>query len=288
MWDRDGALVMTDLAPALMRPIVDRLRGAFEAEEADSQRRLVRIRLIAGLLIALWLPVTAPGLAVRYYEGILVIFAILSFVPLWLRRAGLYAPWQRYVFVSLDLALLTFAVIPINPICDACAGMPAAITLNFPNELYYFLIIALSVFSYSPRLVLWSGLAAAFAWTLGILWILGHPDTYASFGAPAAWEGWALDERIGYFTDPAKVHVPDVIQQDLLFIVVAGILAAAVHRTRRLVYRQAEAERERTNLARHYLAQHGRGIRAHRCAARRGPPPGRGGVVRRYRRLHAG
>ena len=53
MWDRDGALVMTDLAPALMRPIVDRLRGAFEAEEADSQRRLVRIRLIAGLLIAL-------------------------------------------------------------------------------------------------------------------------------------------------------------------------------------------------------------------------------------------
>ncbi len=156
------------------------------------------------------------------------------------------------MFVSLDLALLTFAVIPINPICDACAGMPAAITLNFPNELYYFLIIALSVFSYSPRLVLWSGLAAAFAWTLGILWILGQPDTYASFGAPAAWEGWALDERIGYFTDPAKVHVPDVIQQDLLFIVVAGILAAAVHRTRRLVYRQAEAERERTNLARHF------------------------------------
>ncbi len=92
MWDRDGALVMTDLAPALMRPIVDRLRGAFEAEEADSQRRLVRVRLIAGLLIALWLPVTTPGLAVLYYEGILVIFAILSFVPLWLRRAGLYAP----------------------------------------------------------------------------------------------------------------------------------------------------------------------------------------------------
>ena len=243
---------MTDFAPALMGPVAERLRGAFAAEEADSQRRLVRARLIAAVLIALRIPVTLPDWTALYYEGLVLVFALLSFVPLWLRRADLYMPWQRYLFVALDLALMTVAVIPLNPMCEPCAGMPAAITLDFPNDLYYFLLIGLSVFSYAPRLVMWSGIAAALAWTVGVLWILDQPGVYATFGNPVTWETWSLDERVAFAIDPARVHVPDVIQQDILFIIVAGILAAAVHRTRRLVYRQAEAERERTNLARHF------------------------------------
>jgi hypothetical protein len=146
---------MTDLAPALMGPVAERLRGAFAAEETDSQRRLVRARLIAAALIALWVPVSLQDWTALYYEGTALVFALLSFVPLWLRHAGLHAPWQRYLFVALDLTLLTVAVVPLNPLCDLCAGMPAAMTLDFPNDLYYFLIIDLSVFSYAPRLVMW-------------------------------------------------------------------------------------------------------------------------------------
>ena len=243
---------MTDFAPALMRPVAERLHGAFAAEEADSQRQLVRVRLIAAVLVGLWIPVTSPDWVVLYYEGIVVVFALLSFAPLWLRRAGYYAPWQRYPFVALDLALVTFAVIYPNPLCAPCVAMPAAIALDFPNELYYFLIIALSVFSYSPRVVLWSGLAAALAWTIGVLWIVQQPGVYADFAPSTAEPDMPLDERLAHMTDPARIDIPSVIQQDILFVIVAGILAAAVQRTRRLVFRQAEVERERANLARHF------------------------------------
>ena len=49
---------MTDLASALMGPVAEHRRGTFAVEEAYSQRRLVRARLTAAVLIVLWVPVS--------------------------------------------------------------------------------------------------------------------------------------------------------------------------------------------------------------------------------------
>lgn len=60
------------------------------------------------------------------------------------------------------------------------------------------------------------------------------------------------DQLLAYRLDPRFVDL-DVITQDVIvFLIVAGILAAGVARARRLVLRQAVAARERANLARYF------------------------------------
>ena len=107
------------------------------------------------------------------------------------------------------------------------------------------------MFSYSPRVVVWSGIAAALAWTVGMLYILALPDTTLAV-RPANWSAMTTAQRVEVLTDPSRINFAEVAKQDIMFLVTAAILAAAVRRTRRLAYRHAAAERDRANLARHF------------------------------------
>ena len=242
---------MTETTSTLAARRERRLRGAFVAEEHESQDRAARVRLAALAVIAVWLAVEEAFPAALYYEALLVVFALFGFAPLWLRRLGLDARWQRYGFAFLDSALLAFTLVFPNPMCSACDWMPPAWYLKFDNEPFFFIVIGAAVFSYSPRVVLWTGLMAALTWSLGMLWILNQPGSFSmQMGFDVA--DMSVAERIAVLTDPQRVDVGNIIKVDLVFLIVAGVLAAAVHRTRRLALRQAQAERDRANLARHF------------------------------------
>ena len=143
----------------------------------------------------------------------------------------------------LHLGDLGLGVAPGNPVLILwCPGL---------KGLFFFILIGAAVFSYSPRIVMWTGATAVIAWTLGALWIAGQPETTVS-DAPANLAEMTDAEKLAFVVDPNRVDIGALVKVDLVFLIVAGVLAAAVHRTRKLAYRHAQAERDRANLARHF------------------------------------
>lgn len=78
------------------------------------------------------------------------------------------------------------------------------------------------------------------------------------------------------FLFPYFVDVPLVLKDVFVVLVVSGILASVVWRMRRLAFRQAEVERQRTNLARYFSPNSSTSLPATRtCSTRtrcRRPP----------------
>jgi adenylate cyclase len=226
-----------------------RLRAAFAREGETSGCLLAIVRAVAALVIAIWLAISRPQLDVVYYLALLAVFAIGPLGFLWLARRGWRKPWSNYALSALDAALLTVALILPNPL--GAAPLPPALSFRFGNFPYYFLLLAPTVLSLSPGYVLWTGMVGAVAWSAGVTWVLAQPHTEALLD-PAGLVELPRAERIARLLDPAFVDVTTAYQDIVLLLAVTGILALAVSRSRRLVRRQAIAERERGNLARYF------------------------------------
>ena len=84
-------------------------------------------------------------------------------------------------------------------------------------------------------------------WVLGVTWIVSRPETLV----------WVIDDSsperyMAVALAPTFVDLGVRLQEVVVFLIVAGLLAVIVTRSRRLVLRQAASERERGNLARHF------------------------------------
>lgn len=222
---------------------------ALAVEEARAFTLAMRVRIVVLAVLGLWLAVEQPAHAVVFLWAFVGGFLLLGVIPLWLRRRGRWGGWWPWVFPALDAALLATAALVPNPL-DPVEN-PIAQRLRFGNELYFFALIAFSTFTYSPRLVLWQGVTSALAWIGGGLVALGTGDSFTIL-APARWRAMRPDEIIAVIGDPNFVPFPAIARPPVVFLVVAATLATIVWRARRLVVREAHAERARTNLARYF------------------------------------
>jgi adenylate cyclase len=231
-------------------PVGARVQAAFAEEEYRGLQLAARVRMVALAVIAVWLTVENPFPEILFYYSMLVGFAMLGIAPLALRRAGLDAPWQRYLFPLLDMTLLTITVMVPNPLSQQPA-LPPQLRLRLGNELYFFVFLAASMLTYSPRVVLWSGVCAAAGWSVATGWVVALPDTLALVRR-SQWSALTHEQTVATMLNPHFVHLGIWGRQVVLLLVVAGSLAAIVWRVRRLVLRQIEAERARTNLSRYF------------------------------------
>jgi adenylate cyclase len=186
-----------------------------------------------------------PGL--YYYEALLVLFAVLGIVHYVLRRQHFAWSWLSYVSIGLDFALLTFTLFAPNPV--AVEQRPPQMALRHDPIVYYCLWIAAVAFSYSPSLMLWTGIAAAVSWSVGVLWLLSLPDTRTKVDHPLE---MTEVQHIAEDLEARFVDTDVCIQNLVLLLLVAGVLAFMVQRSRRLVVRQARAARQRANLSRYF------------------------------------
>ena len=212
----------------------------FEREEYAGLQFAFRLRLVALLAIAAWLVYSISEPRVLYYLGLIAVFIVLGGVPLLFRRYGRWGVGAIAVVVLLDAGLLTYALLAPNPMSDVT--WPPQLTLRFHNFLYFFVFLAGAALSYSPAHVLWTGFAAAAMWSVGVYSIWSRPDTVP---------GGDLMDPNG-FLSPYFVNVVSWQNEIVLMMIVAGLLAAAVWRSRRLVLRQVVTEQARSNLARYF------------------------------------
>ncbi|WP_340117454.1 adenylate/guanylate cyclase domain-containing protein [Pelagibius sp. 7325] len=218
------------------------IKEAFGREEAAGLLFSCRLRVTVLLVIGAWLAYSVPMPRVLYYFGLIALFIILGIVPLVLRRYGRWGVGAIAVIALLDAGLLAYTLLAPNPFVETT--WPPQMMLRFHNFLYFFVFLAGAALSYSPGHVLWSGSAAAAAWSIGVYLIWARPDTVVGSGSgPTDPDG---------FLSPYFVNVVTWQNEVVLMMIVAALLAAAVWRSRRLVLRQVAAEQARSNLARYF------------------------------------
>ena len=83
--------------------------------------------------------------------------------------------------------------------------------------------------------MIWAGLSGALCWGAGVLWIWSRPETVTEVPAPVTTES-----ILRTILDPYFFDLPVRLQELVVLLLVAGLLAVVVRRSRRLVTRQAQ------------------------------------------------
>ncbi len=223
----------------------DRVALAIDREGQEGLQLALKGRFLALLAIAILLLFLVSFPDVLYYHALIAIFMASGLLQGRLDRSEYHRTWHDYAFVAFDFALMSFAVIYPNPFGHM--EYPAPMTFRFGNFVYFFVLLCGLAFSYRPMVMVWGGVVGALSWGLGVLWVLSLPTT--NIAVP---ERFDLEVLAGLLGDLDYVDMGVRYQELVVFLIVAGLLAAVVLRTRRLVLRQARSERERGNLARYF------------------------------------
>lgn len=222
----------------------DPVQAAFAEEQRKGLTVALQGRLVVLIVLAIWIGTTRLPPTVYMILGLIALFAAMGAAQLWLvKRRGVEA-WPLYLFILAETSVLVTAMILSAPVAR---DMPIPISYRFDHFAYFFLLIASAAFSYSPRLVLWSGLCIAFTWGIGGVLVRAANDGLVTWSdIPADAPGETFME---IFLSPNFFAVGSRVQEILIILSVAGLLALVAWRARRVVVRQAEVERERASIA---------------------------------------
>jgi adenylate cyclase len=224
----------------------ERLQGAFRAEELAGLRLATLARLAALVVVAVWLFIWTDPPWTTVLEPILAVFGLLGLAHYHLRRRRPDWPWLGYVFAVLDFGLLSFSTLGLGIVLEE--HWPPQMALRNGTVVYFFVFVGLMALSYRPRLMLWSGFVGALAWSAGVASLGAQPGSVSGFGDA----GLPPQEALALHLDPRFIDTGVWQQNVIVLLLMAGILAVAGWRGKRLVQRQAEVERQRGNLARYF------------------------------------
>ena len=226
-----------------------RIADRFEQVAITSARYAAWGRSAAVVIVGLWLFWTIPAPRVWYYEALLVIFIALGWLHYHVSLRAGSEHWLVFVFAFVDMGLLTFAILSENPFEEV--PLPVALHYRFDGFIFFFLLFAGVLHSYSPRLVLWSGLSMALWWAGALALAVRTPGVVTEFDLPAAGEM----TRLGLIERTQQsdfIAVMRRLQESLVAVLVAVIASFAVARSRQLVLESVRAERARENLSRYF------------------------------------
>ena len=226
-----------------------RVAARFERVAVASARYAAYGRTAAVAVVGLWLAWSIPAPLYYYYEALLAAFIGLGWLHFLVSRRLGTGHWLVYLFASVDMALLTFTVLSNNPFSER--PLPIPLLYRSDNFVFFFLLFASVLHSYTPRLVLWSGLSIALCWGGALAVAVRTPGVVTEFSLPGV-------ENLSHLAFIERAHEFDFIeviprlQEMLVAVLVAMIAAFAVARSRRLVLESVRAERARENLARYF------------------------------------
>jgi adenylate cyclase len=154
--------------------------------------------------------------------------------------------WVKYVFITLDIAIVS-VLVATQPLFETAADLPPVMTFRAPVFPFYFVILGVAAFSFSPGMVLWTGIAGALGWLAAFLHAAGGVDGSVNWRAippnPTA------DDVMAVVLHPNFGGLSGHLQEAILLVVVALLIAIVMWRARGTLKRQLEAERDRATLS---------------------------------------
>lgn len=236
---------MSEPAPA-QPPSVAADRGAIavEAALADAERKGFRLavlgRTAALVAIACFYSAAFPWpnnivMAALFLAAAGVGLAPLTLVGSRFERAG------QFAFFAVDMAAIS-AMLAVAPLSSG-GDIPQNFMFFSGRHLYYYVVVALSVLTLSPALVLWSGFCAVSGLAVATAWIVSGMDRVVSFGDLP--RGPSREQFMAVVFDPDFLAIPVRVSDGLVIALSTAIAALAVHRARNVVRAHAAAEERR-------------------------------------------
>ena len=216
-----------------------------EAEQAGL-RIAIKGRLVALVLLGAYLVVSRianPEHALELGLGIAG-FAALGLIHYPLIGSRHDRVWLKYAFITLDIAVLSL-LMATQPIFDT-VDVPQALSFRNPVFPFYFVILGVAAFSFSPGLVLWSGIMGAAGWLGAFAWAVR--DMPVRFDWSDIGTTPTTEHFLSIFLSPDFIGTGSRIQESVAYLVVAALIAAVMWRARRTVRRQLELDEERRTL----------------------------------------
>ena len=211
----------------------------FYAAEQAGLKLAIKGRIVTVVFISALMVVTRD--AERAPDFILggLVFVALGLLHFRIIGSSLDRPWVKYAFITIDILLLSAAVafLPAEPVSQ----VPQVMIFRFQVFPFYFLILAVAAFSFSPGLVFWSGLAGGAGWIAAFLHIRSGMERTLEWGDMP--DTPTPQEFLAVFLDVDFVATGTRLQEASVFIVVAALIAIVMLRARGVVRRQLEAER---------------------------------------------
>jgi len=213
------------------------LQDLFEEERADTTRIAMLGRLLIILLFALWFGISRNPPIVYYTLAGCALIAGVTALHLRLIPAYQTHRWLPYFFYALDVGFVLAGIaVAMSTIFD---GLPRGLLYHFNYFPLLFLVLISTGLSLSPRIVLWTGLCLVLGWGALFLWA-DHPGSLDWNDIPA---GATDTVYMSFLLSPDWTASNSRIQESIVLLAVAGMLALIVFRTQRLVRRQIQAER---------------------------------------------
>jgi adenylate cyclase len=205
-------------------------------------------RIAALVLLGVWLISTRADDPTRAlgYVLVLSLFGVLGLAHYALIGTRFDRRWVKYVFITLDVAIVS-VLVATQPLYPSAAGMPAVMTFRAPVFPFFYVILGVAAFSFSPAMVMWTGIAGAIGW-LAAFWhaaskVEGVRNWSEIPNNPTA------EQIMAVLLDPRFGGLNGRIQEAVLLIVVAFLIAVVMWRARSTLRRQLEAERDHTTLS---------------------------------------
>ncbi|MBA3449030.1 MAG: adenylate/guanylate cyclase domain-containing protein [Pseudaminobacter sp.] len=225
-----------------------RLQTLLASAEREGARIQFWARTVALAAVALFFAAFVDwDAAFAFTFSTLVLFFFIGLLHYRLVKTGHNPVWLGFVLGTLDIIFLTFLIVGPNPFSDI--AMPPALSLREAGFKYLLIFVCLGALTLSPRLAAWLGIAAAVSWTAAVVWVVMRPGTIIAQGDP---ENMLLGEKIRLYLNPNFVDIIDQLTHVVVILIITGIIAAVVSRSRRLADDYTKAERARGNLARHF------------------------------------
>lgn len=212
----------------------------FQAAEQTGLKLAIKGRLVAILLIGLWLLATRGTERAPDIIAALVTLAGLGLVHFFTIGSAYDRPWLKYAFLGIDILLMSIAIALLPP--EPTIDLPQIFMFKFDVFHYYYLIIAIAAFSLSPGLVLWAGALGAGGWLGAFAFVR------AGMAAPLEWNDAihqdSRDRFLSVFLDENFAATGSRIQEAIVYVIVAILIATVIQRARQTLHRQLAAERE--------------------------------------------
>lgn len=221
--------------------------AAFAEAERNGLKIAVKGRLVALLLLGIFFIVSrAPDPArAGAYIAALAAFAALGVLHHALIGSRFDRPWIKYAFVTLDFAVLS-ALVATQPVFPS-VEVPQAVMFRISVFPLYFVVLAVTAFSFSPGLVLWSGVSGVCGWLGAFAWAIRDMPVrhdWSSIGSNPSTEVFSA-----IFFSPNFIGTGGRVQEAIAFLVVALLIATVMWRARAFVRRQLELEQERHEIS---------------------------------------
>ncbi|MCG8494144.1 MAG: adenylate/guanylate cyclase domain-containing protein [Sneathiellales bacterium] len=236
--------------------------GIFQEEDLESNRFLdealaenkreglklaIKARFVALSIVALFMIYLVQDISVLYYEALVFAFMLNGWVQMKVGRVGKSRLELFLIFV--DLALMTIVLVVPNPLHTE--EWTYAMQYKYGNFPYFYILLAGATLAYSWRTLFAFAVWTSAMWMGAYFFAIYQPDPLSPLSEQIH-QIAGTHRHLMELLDPSYIPLEGRIQEVLIFTLVAGILALNSWRSKHLLIRQANAARERANLARHF------------------------------------